>query len=362
MITHVLIIGAGAIGLSSALALALAQTGHRITLLDRGPAGGESTWAGAGILSSLPPWSYGPEIDGLIRRGSRLWPEWAEQLKRISGLDPEYLPSGMLALDIADRATAERWCHDHDWPLAEPPATVSRLIRQPDQALWLPKVGQLRNPRLAQALRQAVQNLGVDIQSHRAALNLVFEHGRIAGVATTDGLLRADIYVLAAGAWTQTLLGEASAGLDIHPVRGQILLFKAQPGLLPCIVYRNGQYLVPRADGHILAGSTLEFVGYDKNTTEAAHAELLGFAQDVLTELKESTLVRQWAGLRPGSPKGIPTIARHPCYDNLYVNSGHFRYGVTMAPASAEILARLIIGTGKSLDPAPYVWPAQASG
>ena len=358
MTTHVLIIGAGAIGLSSALALA--QAGHRITLLDRGPAGGESTWAGAGILSSLPPWGYGPEIDDLVRRGSRLWPEWAEQLKRISGLDPEYLPSGMLALDIADRAAAEQWCHDHDWLLAEPPATASRLIHRPDQALWLPEVGQLRNPRLAQALRQAVQNLGGDIQSHRAALNLVFEHDRIAGVATADGLLRADCYVLAAGAWTQTLLGAASEGLNIHPVRGQILLFKAQAGLLPCIVYRNGQYLVPRADGHILAGSTLEFVGYDKTTTGAAHAELLGFAQDVLPKLKASALVRQWAGLRPGSPKGIPTIARHPRYDNLYVNSGHFRYGVTMAPASAEILARLIIGTGDSLDPAPYAWPAQA--
>lgn len=357
MTTHILIIGAGAVGLSSAFSLA--QAGYRITLLDRGPAGGESTWAGAGILSSLPPWGYGPEINELIRRGSRLWPEWAEQLKRLSGLDPEYLPSGMLALDIAEHGLAEQWCRDHGWRLAEPPATVSRLIRQPSQALWLPEVGQLRNPRLAQALRLAVTKLGVDIRTNSTALNLVYEHGHVAGVATSDGMLKADSYVLAAGAWTQALLGKDADGLDIHPVRGQILLFKAAPNLLPCIVYRNGLYLVPRADGHILAGSTLEYVGYDKNTTEAAHDALLSFAQDVLPELNASAIVRQWAGLRPGSPQGIPTIARHPRYDNFYVNSGHFRYGVTMAPASAEILARLITGEGDSLAPSTYAWPVK---
>lgn len=356
MTTHILIIGAGAIGLSSAFKLA--QAGHRITLLDRGPAGGESTWAGAGILSSLPPWNYGPEINALIRRGSQLWPDWAARLKRLSGLDPEYLPSGMLTLDIAEREQAERWCQDHGWHLTTPPATVSHLIHQPGQALWLPEVGQLRNPRLAQALSLAVEKLGVDIRTGCAALNLVHEQGRIAGVATSDGVLKANSYVLAAGAWTQTLLGADMEGLDIHPVRGQILLFKASPGLLPCIVYRNGRYLVPRADGHILAGSTLEYVGYDKNTTEAAHDELLSFAQDVLPELDASAIVRQWAGLRPGSPHGTPTIARHPHYENLYINSGHFRYGVTMAPASAEILARLIAGEGESIDPTPYAWPA----
>lgn len=357
MTTHILIIGAGAIGLSSAFSLA--QAGYRITLLDRGSAGGESTWAGAGILSSLPPWGYGPEINGLIRRGSQLWPQWAEQLKQLSGLDPEYLPSGMLALDIAERELAEQWCRDHDWRLAEPPATVSQLIRQPSQALWLPEVGQLRNPRLAQALRLAVETLGVAIRTKCTALNLVYEHGHVTGVATSDGVLKADSYVLAAGAWTQALLGKDADGLDIHPVRGQILLFKAAAGLLPCIVYRNGLYLVPRADGHILAGSTLEYAGYDKDTTEAARDELLGFARDVLPELDASNIVRQWAGLRPGSPQGIPTIARHPRYDNLYVNSGHFRYGVTMAPASAEVLSRLITGQGESTEPRPYAWPSK---
>lgn len=355
MATHVLIIGAGAIGLSSALALS--QTGRRVTLIDRGATGGESTWAGAGILSSLPPWGYSAEVNDLIRRGSRLWPEWAERLKQQSGIDPEYRRSGMLALDIADSILAEQWCREQDYPIADAPAELAHLIRRPGQALWLPEIGQVRNPRLAQALSQSLRSMGIDILTDRAVLGLVREASAIAGVNTAQGLVQADQYVLAAGAWSQGLLDKQADGLDIHPVRGQMLLFKTPPGLLPCIVYRDGHYLVPRADGHILAGSTLEYVGFDKDTTESAHAELLAFAQEVLPALDESKIVRQWAGLRPGSPKGIPTIARHPVYDNLYINSGHFRYGVTMAPASAEILTRLITGAGESLDPKPYAWP-----
>ena len=355
---HVIVIGAGAIGLSSALSLA--QAGCRVTVLDRGPAGGESTWAGAGILSSLPPWAYGPEVNRLIQRGCQLWPEWAERLKQQSGIDPEYLPSGMLVTDIDDRTSAEHWCQEHDWASAEPPAALSRFIPRPDRAIWLPHVGQLRNPRLAQALHGSARALGIEVKTDHAVLDLVREDGRIVAAKTEQELIQADLYVLAAGAWTQTLLGEASAGLDIRPVRGQILLYKAEPGLLPCIVYRDGHYLVPRSDGHILAGSTLEEAGFDKHTTEAARDELSRFTQAVLPELDPSALVRQWAGLRPGSPRNIPTIARHPRFDNLYVNCGHFRYGVTMAPASAEILTRLIAGSGDAIDSSPYAWPTSA--
>ena len=354
MTTQVLIIGAGAIGLSSAFALA--RTGQRVTLIDRAVAGGESTWAGAGILSPLLPWDYGPEINDLARRGGQLWPEWAALLERQSGVDPEYRRSGMLALDIADVGYTEQWCRAHDWPIGEPPAELARWTGS-HRTLWLPGVGQLRNPRLVQALERALRTMGVDVLTGVAARGLAYENSAVAGVHTGQGLLQADQYVLAAGAWSAALLDGHRAGLDIQPVRGQILLFKARPNLLPCIIQQNGHYLVPRADGHILAGSTIEFVGYDKATTEAARAELLAFARGLLPELDESAIIKQWAGLRPGSPKGIPTIARHPTYDNLYVNGGHFRYGVTMAPASAEILARLIVGTGDSLDPARYAWP-----
>jgi glycine oxidase len=139
-----------------------------------------------------------------------------------------------------------------------------------------------------------------------------------------------------------------------------MLLYQAAAGRLPGIVYQRRHYLVPRADGHILAGSTLEDVGFDKDTTPAAFDELHGFVGRLLPDVAASGPIRHWAGLRPGSPDNVPIISRHPDLDNLFVNSGHFRYGVTMAPASAELLADLVLGTLPALDPSPYAWPAPA--
>ncbi|TCS72709.1 glycine oxidase [Sulfuritortus calidifontis] len=355
MPTQILILGAGVIGLTSAYVLA--QAGHRVTVLDRGPTGGESTWAGAGILSPLLPWDYGPAVNDLALRGSRLWPDWAGQLHRQSGIDPEYLPSGMLASGLTDAAATQQWCGLHGWAATRPPAHIANLLGRDEQALWLPEVGQMRNPRLAQALAGGLQNMSVTILANQPLVELLTNKDRVSGVRTAQGIIEADFYILAAGAWSQSLLGARAAGLQITPVRGQILLFQAEPGLLPCIVYKQGHYLVPRADGHILAGSTLEQVGFDKRTTETAGQELLAFARGILPVLDESRIVRHWAGLRPGSPENIPTIARHPELANLYANTGHFRYGVTMAPASAEILAAMISGSPCPIDPSPYRWP-----
>lgn len=351
---HILIIGAGAIGLTSAYVLA--QAGHQVTVLDRGPAGAESTWAGAGILSPLLPWDYPPAVNDLARRGSQLWPSWAVQLRQQSGIDPEYIKSGMLVLDLPDANKARLWCENNNWPAATPANGFAPFNPRPEHSLWLAEVGQLRNPRLVQALTQSLLTIGGSIETGCPVLDLLSNGNQVDGVRTAKGVLQADAYILAAGAWSQSLLGTQAAGLTISPVRGQIVLFKTKPGLLPWVVYKDGHYLVPRSDGHILAGSTLELAGFDKETTLNARQELLAFANSVLPSLDESRIVRQWAGLRPGSPENIPTIGRHPVLNNLFANTGHFRYGVTMAPASAEILLGLVTGQPCPVDPRPYAW------
>ncbi|MDE2365809.1 MAG: FAD-dependent oxidoreductase, partial [Betaproteobacteria bacterium] len=146
---------------------------------------------------------------------------------------------------------------------------------------------------------------------------------------------------------------------DIWPVRGQILLFKVQPGLLKTIVLHEHDYfyLIPRRDGHILAGSTLEETGFDKSATAEARRMLLARAHALVPALTEETVAGHWAGLRPGSPDNIPIIDRHPSIANLYLNSGHYRYGVTMAPGSARLLSNIILDKPQPLDITPYRWP-----
>jgi len=144
-------------------------------------------------------------------------------------------------------------------------------------------------------------------------------------------------------------------------VRGQILLFKSQPGFLTSIVLQDDTYFIPRKDGHILLGSTVEYVGFDNSTTDEAKNQLMSWGVKLFPQLNERLLVKHWSGLRPGSPNNIPTIDRHPQFDNLYINSGHFRYGVTMAPGSARLLVNLLLGVSQPIDCLPYAWPQALS-
>jgi len=170
--------------------------------------------------------------------------------------------------------------------------------------------------------------------------------------------LRADSVVLTTGAWAGLGLTGLAAVPHIRPIRGQMLLFKLEPGTPNTIVYRNGLYLIPRRDGHLLVGSTLEDVGFNKSIDMPTQQRLHAEAAELLPLLNSVQPIQHWSGLRPGSPDNIPIIDRHPDFDNVFVNIGHFRYGVTMAPASAELLVDLMEGNTPALDPAPYRWQA----
>lgn len=351
-----LVIGAGVNGLFSALLLA--RQGLAVSLVDRGKVASESTWAGAGILSPLLPWDYGHEVNALGERARALWPGWVEQFRQAGRTDPEFRVCGMLALGVDDRAAALEWCRGHGWPVESPPVSSSGGSDESQDALWLPGVAQVRNPRLARALTEACIAEGVNIVTDTPIEALDIADRRVRGARTSAGTLSAQACVIASGAWSQGLLGEWAGEVDIHPVRGQILLFKAPPGLLPHIVYQSGHYLVPRRDGLILAGSTLEYAGFEKAITRSAREELMAFALACVPELHAAELIQHWSGIRPGSPGNIPTISAHPVIGNLYLNSGHFRYGVTMAPASAELLRDIMLGRTPSIDPEPYRWRA----
>jgi len=224
----------------------------------------------------------------------------------------------------------------------------------------MPGVAQARNPRLVAALRAAVLKLGGTILPQCGANAVRASSGRVIAVETACGEFAADRLVLATGAWAGLGLSGLAGVPQTRPVRGQMLLFKLEPGTLDTILYRRGLYLIPRRDGHILVGSTLEDVGFDKSTTAETRRSLQANAASLLPQLAEMQPLQQWAGLRPGSPDNIPVIDRHPDFDNVYVNTGHFRYGVTMAPASIELLADLIEVRIPALDPAPYRWQAAA--
>lgn len=332
MKNSVVIIGAGAVGCLSALALA--KRGWQVSLVDRGVVGGEASWAGGGILFPLLPWKYSEPVNRLALAGAARYPALCEELFDVTGVDPQYRQCGMLALPDFGGETALEWCRTH-----------GVMAEMRGGALWLPQVAQVRNPRLLQALRARLEGLGVDIREHTELLPLSAENRHVAAWRGSGGeIFEADAFVLTAGAWSRNLLGTHAIPVELKPMRGQMLLYRLPEGTLQTILYREDFYLIPRRDGHILAGSTVEDVGFDKSTTREAAAELAAKACALLPQLADAPVLRHWSGLRPGSPDNLPIIARHPDFDNLYLNTGHFRYGVTMAPASAEVLADMVCG------------------
>lgn len=353
-----LVIGGGLIGMLTARELALA--GHKVRLLERGKVGRESSWAGGGILSPLHPWRYPDEVTALAAWGQPRYPEVAKELQEQSGIDPQWVRSGLLMLDTSQREEALAWAGRHRYPMdlltGEAVRRCEPALRESAaaEALFMPEVAQVRNPRLLQAARGSLEVLGVSLTEGCEVTGLKIFGDRVHGVSTSMGEFEAGNVIVAGGAWTARLLAGTGINMPVRPVRGQMLLFDAEPGAVNRIVLDGDRYVIPRRDGKVLVGSTVEEAGFVKETTDEAFETLKAAALALIPRLADYPVAHHWAGLRPGSPRGVPYVGPHPELRGLYVNAGHFRNGVVLGLASARLLADLVLGREPALDPAPY--------
>lgn len=355
----VLIVGGGIIGLSCGYALA--EAGLKVELIDRQVLGREASWAGAGIL---PPgnfqWARSP-FDQLRAYSVSQFPAFTRMLESTTGMPTGFrICGGIEFLDAESQYAVELWDDEgieYQKLSAAEMRTLEPNLRPMQEGYVLPGMAQVRNPWYLKALIADCERIGVRLRPDCPANTWIEDMGeRIGGVGLESGeIVRAGSYVLAAGAWSEWWLDALCVHLNFHPVRGQMLLYRTEKPLLNRVVICGKRYLVPRADGRLLVGSTEEpEAGFVKETTAEGIAELRRFAEGIVPALKHAELETSWAGLRPGSADGYPSIARVPNHSNVFAAVGHFRAGIQLSLGTAHLIRDLVTGQPPIVDPAPF--------
>ena len=366
------ILGGGVIGLS--IAYELSTRGQQVAIIDANDFAAQASWAGAGMLppsnreTAVHPFEHLEALSNQVHR------EWAARLLSKTKIDNGYQACGSLYLarsngEIASLTGAILEWNDRliDNQRLDQGSLLKRfpMLAQAIQksavslAVLVPEAAQFHNPRHAQALLAACEKNGVRLLPNRNDIQVKVANQKILSVQTDQEVLTADQFVFAAGPWTESLLNQFDVALPMQPVRGQLALYRlsesaaAQWRDAP-LINEGSRYLVPRSDGHVLAGATIEEVGFDCHTTEEEVADLRAWAESIADNLGPNNYVKSWAGLRPGTYDGFPYLGRLADFDNAIIATGHFKAGLQTSAGTAKVIADLVEHKPPEIDLTPF--------
>ncbi len=351
----VAIIGAGVMGLG--IAWRLAARGVAVEVFDRGTAGSGASHAAAGMLAACCEAEPGEDaLVALGRESQARWPAFASELRQSSGIDVELRDEGTLVVALTADDQARIHHHlDYQKKLGLPLTWISAAEtrrREPHLAgklagaVWSPQDHQVDNRKLAAALRIAAERAGAVIREHTPVTEIATTGGRVHGVVLEDGSkVAADVVVLAAGAWSRSIGGlPPPARPPVRPIKGQMLSLKMDPAapLITHVVWAPGVYLVPRRDGRLIVGATVEERAFDTTLTAGGLLTLLEAAWRTVPAIEELPIDEMWVGHRPGSRDDAPILGPGPLQGLIYA-TGHHRNGILLAPITADAISALIL-------------------
>ena len=358
----VAIIGGGVMGCG--VALRLAQRGLAVTVIERGIPGAEASSAAAGILGpQMESDTPGPLLE-LGLRSRALYPALAAELRDATGIDIGYLKSGVLAVAF-DPAQEADLAARRTWQLARglrvetlSSASVRALepALSPDlvAALRFPDDGQVNARELARGLSQAAAAAGATFLQGRYVRRVLVDRGAAVGVELDGELLAAGAVVVAAGSWSGLVEGAGVPAQVVRPARGQLASIETRPPILRHVISLHGRgYLVPRRDGSVLAGSTMEMVGFRKEVTVAGLAQILTMAHTLVPSLADAPITSTWSNFRPYTEDHLPVLGL-TAVRGLVLATGHFRNGILLAPITAQVIAELVMTGQSTFDLTPF--------
>ncbi|OTG63487.1 glycine oxidase ThiO [Acinetobacter silvestris] len=359
---HIAIIGAGISGLLSAVELV--EQGCSVSIFDQQHAGNAASWAGGGILSPMYPWRYPDAVNQLAQFGKAFYQEWNEKLLPHTGIDFQIHESGMLIFDEEDFEIGLNYKDQHQHPMQHCEYLQQEQLKKVNphvsehfkHALYFPQLANVRNPRLLKSLITYLkQHPQVQFYENTWIDKFQKNSQQIEFIQTQSGQkIYADHYVIATGAWSNHWSEQLHLNIPVNPVQGQMLLFKTPENWLPTMCMNKVMYLIPRLDGHVVCGSSMDNIGFDQRPSVQTQQNIFKACVKMVPELADFPIVKQWAGLRPSSPTGIPYIGQMPELNNLWANFGHYRNGLCMGPSSARLLRQFILKQPTLISPLAY--------
>lgn len=359
------VVGGGVLGLS--LAWELARRSQSVCVIDQSGLGQSTSWGGAGIFPPPKNAATHDPMEQLRTIAHDLHRDWSKRLLQDTGVDNQLLPCGAIYFARSDAESAALRvemlqsqldgviCHEIDrMSLQSLEPTLGSIVDQIKIAYHLPDEMQLRAPFHLQGLKKACEQLGVHLLPQSKVAPLEVSGKEVQALQTPDQKIRAKHYCICTGTWAPQLLDPIGIKLPVEPWRGQLIIWDAPQTYFTRVINEGLRYFVPRQDGVLLVGATVEDVGFNEATTPEAVKDLHEYAKEIVPELGSQEPKRAWAGLRPKTPDGLPFMDRVPGVENLSVCAGHFRSGLHLSPASAVFMSSLLLDDKPPLDPNPF--------
>ena len=353
---EVIIAGGGLIG--GAIALELALAGLRVAIFEKGDPGREASWASAGILSPAPENPATIPLVPLGKASMALYPGFIARVEEISGQDVGFRAKGTLEALFSRDAARELSTHvalHHGWGLrAEAVSAEDARELEPalspelEAAVLRPDEASVDNRSLTHAVLEAAKKSGVEIFAQREVQGIRREKQRCTGFLLMNEKVSAEWTVIAAGSFSANIAG-VNTYAPVRPAKGQMISLRAERAQIERVLWSDKIYLVPRNDGRILAGATVEYVGFDKNVTAGGLEKIISGALELAPDLAHARVEETWAGLRPDSPDHLPILGPTDI-DGLLIATGHFRSGIVLTPITARLIREWVTQQSVSVD------------